>query len=362
MEAASSSDDSDDSSTTSSSSQEYDNILARPREKTLRSSSSSESDNASSDGDDESPSHDKDNGVSNGDGSSTDGSDRDEPRKASKHNNHLQLLPLAERIHQQEQQGVKQKIGRRRERKDQALRIVSERLAEMKQQKDDDSKQQYPSSNNKKKKKSKHAPTEVSSKRADFYRRKMMTTTLSGTGVDLGAHRYKPADPRVSNLHGHLDVGHYEHHYAFLQEVRQQEIATLRQRVAAYKMSGRKGQRKRRELGITQNAEASLERDTAELKRLLQEKAAVEREQVELAAKRAVKKNLQKEVAEGKRGIYFPKRKELKRMHLEAKFEEIRKRGGDRAVQKAVSKRRKKQKSRDAGKLGGRRTARGDSD
>ena len=62
-------------------------------------------------------------------------------------------------------------------------------------------------------------------------------------------------------------------------------------------------------------------------------------------------KKLQKEVAGGK-SVYFPKRKELKRLHLEAKFDELRKRGGDKAVDKALAKRRKKNKSKDAGLLG----------
>ena len=85
----------------------------------------------------------------------------------------------------------------------------------------------------------------------------------------------------------------------------------------------------------------------------MQEKAAVEREQVDRAAKQKVKKKLQQEVTDGKRGVYFPKRREMKRMHLEARFEELRKRGGDKAVDKAVAKRRKKNKSKDSGLLGG---------
>ena len=50
------------------------------------------------------------------------------------------------------------------------------------------------------------------SKRADFYRRK---TTLHSIGVVLGSHRYKPPDPRISNLIGHLDVSRFERNYAF---------------------------------------------------------------------------------------------------------------------------------------------------
>ena len=60
------------------------------------------------------------------------------------------------------------------------------------------------------------------------------------------------------------------------------------------------------------------------------------------AAKRTVKKKIREEVASGKRGAYYPKRNELRRMEVEAKFEEIRKRGGEEAVDKAIAKRRKK--------------------
>lgn len=64
------------------------------------------------------------------------------------------------------------------------------------------------------------------------------------------------------------------------------------------------------------------------------------------AAKSSVKKKIRQEVASGKRGAYYPKRNELRRMELEAKFEEIRKRGGDEAVDKAIAKRRKKNVSK----------------
>lgn len=64
------------------------------------------------------------------------------------------------------------------------------------------------------------------------------------------------------------------------------------------------------------------------------------------AAKSSVKSKIRQEVASGKRGAYYPKRNELRRMELEAKFEEIRKRGGDEAVDKAIAKRRKKNVSK----------------
>lgn len=82
--------------------------------------------------------------------------------------------------------------------------------------------------------------------------------------------------------------------------------------------------------------------DQEELKRLLQERAERTRSQMAKAAKRSVKKKIREEVASGKRGAYYPKKNEMRRMEMEAKFEEIRKRGGDEAVDKAIAKRRKK--------------------
>ena len=256
-------------------------------------------------------------------------------------------LSLAERLARQEEQQLQASshLTERRQRQSKALKIASQRLAASKEA----------SKTFKSTKKSKHAPTEVSSKRKDFFQRQKQApqeTFLNGLGVDVGAHRYKPRDPRMSSLQGHFNAGHFDHHYAFLQDLRTQEIDTLKKRIAAWKTKGKKGQKKRRDLNLTQS-QSSLEQDQAELKRLMQEKAAVEREQVDRAAKQAVKKKLQQEVTDGKRGVYFPKRREMKRMHLEARFEELRKRGGDKAVDKAVAKRRKKNKSKDSGLLGG---------
>ena len=342
MEEASSSDDDSASVSSSQSSSSEAEEVKNHRKQTAADLASSDSDDSSSeeenddDSENDSDENHKDLERDSLSSSSDDGNspERDEIDQA---------LPLADRIRLGEERGVAT-LKDRRERKSKALKIASKRLAQMKQKK----REQVRTAD---KKKSKHAPTEASSKRSDFFKHKTALNE-SGIGIDVGAHRYKPRDPRISSLHGHLDVGHFEHNYAFLQEVRDKEIATLRQRITAWKASGRKGQKKRRELGLTQEGQ-SMEHDKEELKRLLQEKATVEREQVDRAAKHAVKKKLQQDVADGKRGVYFPKRKELKRMHLEAKFEEMRKRGGNKLVDKAVAKRRKKNKSKDAGLLGG---------
>ena len=103
-------------------------------------------------------------------------------------------------------------------------------------------------------------------------------------------------------------------------------------------------------MGLTTGS-SSLEEHQEELKRLLQEKSNFARNQLERTVKQRVKKKLQQDISEGKRGVYYPKRSEMKRLHLEAKFEELRKRGGDKAVDKALAKRRKKNKSRDSGHM-----------
>lgn len=69
-----------------------------------------------------------------------------------------------------------------------------------------------------KRKKSKHAPTEMSSKRRDFFARKPDLNS-SGVGISIGANRYKPRDPRMVTLSGHLDQDTFDKRYGFLDEV-----------------------------------------------------------------------------------------------------------------------------------------------
>ena len=179
------------------------------------------------------------------------------------------------------------------------------------------------------KRRSKHAPAEVSSRKAQ--------KQFSGLGMDVTANLYKPLDPRLSSLHGHLNMDHVERNYEFVEDMRKKEILQLKKRVKDHQLTGRKGKERRRKLTT------SLEEDQAELQRLQLEQAQWERQRAERSAKRTVKKKTQG---------YFPKRSERKRLELEVKFEELRKKGGKRAVQKAMEKRRKKNKSRDAGMLG----------
>lgn len=131
--------------------------------------------------------------------------------------------------------------------------------------------------------KSKHAPTEMSSKRRDhFARLKRSDLNSSGIGISIGANKYKPRDPRMVSLSGHLDADTFEKRYAFLDDVsfqlyffrfntkfspnvsqilahtkfvskvQEKEIEKLKYRIKAWKTTGKKGQRERKKLGLTQ--------------------------------------------------------------------------------------------------------------
>eukprot|EP00578_Thalassiosira_sp_NH16_P000409 CAMPEP_0181141272 /NCGR_PEP_ID=MMETSP1071-20121207/35737_1 /TAXON_ID=35127 /ORGANISM="Thalassiosira sp., Strain NH16" /LENGTH=422 /DNA_ID=CAMNT_0023228255 /DNA_START=1 /DNA_END=1269 /DNA_ORIENTATION=+ len=286
-------------------------------------------------------------------------------------------LPLSERVASRASAGRRYYAGeddydggkkRRAERKSRAIELATERLRDARKENgafkskakrgnfegsDDGSVEEYPSLNeskdeqSKRKKKSKHAPTEMSSRRRDYFARGRPDLNSSGIGVSIGANKYKARDPRMVSLSGHLDADTFDKRYGFLDEVQEKEIEHLKRRVGAWQKSGKKGQRERNKLGMTAGG-GSLDEDKEELTRLLQERAERKRADVVRAAKRSVKQKIKTDVAEGKRGVYYPKRSELKKMEAEAKYEEIRKRGGNEAVDKAIAKRRKKNLAKEA--------------
>mmetsp|Transcript_7287 Transcript_7287/g.9506 ORF Transcript_7287/g.9506 Transcript_7287/m.9506 type:complete len:348 (-) Transcript_7287:92-1135(-) len=275
-------------------------------------------------------------------GESDDDSDRDSGEELSED----EALPLGERLLRKEESQNSISLKRNKERRTKARKVVAERLTQLEKDKNASSSK---NSGNVTKKKSKHAPTEASSKRKDFYNKKR-SLNESGIGVEIGAHRYRPRDPRTSSLSGTLDEEHFERNYAFLDDIRKKEMEELKQHITARKLKGTKGNKKRRKLGITGD-QGSVEQDTLRLKQMQQENADLDRKQMQRHAKQSLKKTLQHEVETGQRSAkHFLNRQEMKKRLTEAKFEEIRKRGGDSAVDKALAKRRKKNKSRDAKK------------
>lgn len=305
--------------------------------------------------------------------SDDDDDDDDDNDNNQDHSNDEEDVPLHERLLKKEGRGRRLQTSHR-ERKSRAIEEATKRLATFKETQrknnkkrkaDDDDDDVETTSNSKKstatmtkntttttkKKKNKNKPTEVSSKRADFFGRGARRLNESGLGVDIGAHRYKPMDPRASNLSGHFDEDRFENNYEFLEEMRNKEIGQVRKRIAAHKATGNKGNRMRRKQQITQadgSHSSTLEDDVARLKGLTETRANLERRKVDRAAKQSVKRKIREDVESGKSGAYFLKRKEKKRLELGARFEEIRKRGGEKAVEKVLAKKRQKNKSRDA--------------
>ncbi len=281
-------------------------------------------------------------------------------------------MTMEDRIHAKKNiQGVKRN-PRSVAKKSQALAIAQKRLLEMKRKRtnengndsdsdngsDSDSDSDSGSGNKaelkkqskakKSKKKSKNGPTCVSSKRKDFYSRGATANlNSSGIGVEIGANKYKPRDPRYQTLSGHFDQNVFGKRYEFLEKIQDDEIETLRQKCKAWKTSGRKGQRMRKKLGLT-SGNSSMDDDQAELNRLLQERASRSDANIRTAAKRAVKKRLRDEVASGKKSAFYLKKRDMKKMELEAKFEELKRIGGDKKVNEIIAKRRKKKMVRDS--------------
>ena len=270
--------------------------------------------------------------------------------------NHDEDVPLEQRLEMKRTNGGNRYAKDRASKKRKALAIAQERLAVMKQkqhtqeQSDSDGSDSEPEeegSNVKRKKKSKNVPTVASSTRRDFYKRGAPDLNSSGIGVEIGAHKYKARDPRMQSLSGHFDQNVFEKRYEFLEKIQDEEIQRLKERSKAWKTGGRKGRKLRKKMGLNGDAE-SAEADEAELARLIQERSARKEDKMRRMAKSTVKKKIRNDVAAGKRGAFYLKKREMKKLELEAKFEQLRKQGGDSAVQKALAKRRKKKMGKDS--------------
>lgn len=263
---------------------------------------------------------------------------------------HIDEKPLGERL------DMKRKLGVTRDpsvaaKKDRALKIAQQRLSDMKHKKrsksesDDEEHQQLFLKS--KSKRSKNAPTSASSKRDAYFSRGAPDLNSSGIGVEIGANKYKPRDPRHQTMSGYLDQTVFEKRYEFLEKMQDDEIEKLKQRCKAWKTTGKKGQKLRKKLGLS-FGEMTAKEDEELLSNLIQERKSRHDAKIRTSARRAVKKRLKEEVASGKRGAYYLKKREIKKLELEAKFEELKRVGGDKKVNEAIAKRRKKRMARDS--------------
>jgi len=130
--------------------------------------------------------------------------------------------------------------------------------------------------------------------------------------------------------------------------MQQNEIKKLKERIAARKLHGKKGQKKRKKLNITHDA-STQEVDENELKRLLQLRSDKKRSKLKKEAKNALKQKMKEEIQSGKRKKeYYYKKKDIKRMELEAQYDLMKKKGGEAAINKLLAKKRKKNLGRDS--------------
>jgi ribosomal RNA-processing protein 36 len=352
MEPASSSDD--ESSVEKLSSKR----LELNRSGTYDDSSDDSSSDSSNGSDDEDEMHDFEH-LPSEDSCLEDDSDEDDDsnnEEEYENTNHNVDVPLEERLEMKRTNGGNKHAKDKASKKSKALAIAQERLAAMKQKKrkqsqseseESDSDPEEEGSNKKRKKKSKNAPTVASSTRRDFYKRGAPDLNSSGIGVEIGAHKYKARDPRLQSLSGHFDQNVFEKRYEFLEKVQEEEIQRLKERTKAWKTGGRKGRKLRKKMGLSGDA-TSAEADEAELARLMQERTARKEDKIRRMAKSTVKKKIRDDVAAGKRGAFYLKKRDMKKLELEAKFEQLRKQGGDSAVEKALAKRRKKKMGKDS--------------
>ena len=297
------------------------------------------------------------------DDSDDDGADYNAQPQEEEEEEEEQDMSLADRIYSKKNDGTKSLAKERADKKTQALALAQKRLSEMKRKRnennsdsdDSDSDSDGDDDNNDndndpKKKKSKHAPTIASSSRKAYFQRGAPDLNSSGLGVAVGANKYKPRDPRMQSLSGFLDQNVFDKRYEFLEQVQSDEIDKMKERVKAWKVTGGKGNKLRRKLGLTDAAAGlTAEGDEEELKRLVQERSSRRDAKMRTAAKSAVKKKVRDEVAAGNRGAYHLKKRELKELELEARFDQLRKKGGDSAVNKVMAKRRKRKMGKDSG-------------
>jgi ribosomal RNA-processing protein 36 len=332
---------------------------------------------------DDLPTDDSDAMSSSDDDDSSSDSDNKETKKKTKSQSksststtQTQELSLKEQISEQRNQGRKLTASQKetkRVAKEEAVKLAKQKLreqryarergAQKKHEKEEQDHTEIDSATdgqtkiNRKKKKSKHAPVEVSSKQIDFYERGGRTANLGASGLNaevLGLQdRYKSRDPRMSEMvTSKSSIYKAEQDYAFLDEKVEDEITLYKKRLKARKLKGSGGQRARKQLGIGGSGEEvdqqQAESDKEHLQQLTQQRAERVRTQSQRAAKFAIKQTVSTQVAEhGAKAVFYPKKRDQKDQLLAATYDELRKRGGNRAVDKALAKKRQKNAQKD---------------
>ena len=182
----------------------------------------------------------------------------------------------------------------------------------------------------KKAKRNKHAPAEMASNHPVGRFRKVVEVP-----------KVIRRDPRFDGLSGTFNADIFRKSYAFLDEVRDNEIAALKVELAGGEASvGVKSGKKRRKLAAAVPAERRTELQGL-LTKLQQQRSEEKVASAVRSSLAAAKKEERAKVAAGLKLPYFPKRREVRQMVATERYKALEARG-DAAVAKALKKRRKK--------------------
>lgn len=179
------------------------------------------------------------------------------------------------------------------------------------------------------KKRSKHEPQEVSSKRQ---------VTRFRESVQVVTNKVR--DPRFESLAGQLNTDMWKKAYSFIDDYREDEIGVLVKKLKNDKDMRAKG--KRRFKGKL-NEEEKYEIQ-AELTRMQQIRAKQQHETAVQKVKSARAKTERAKVASGAKQPFYLKRKDVKQMELQVKFDRLKKSGKLKQYQE---KRRKRNAAKD---------------
>ncbi|KIY53375.1 DUF947-domain-containing protein, partial [Fistulina hepatica ATCC 64428] len=175
------------------------------------------------------------------------------------------------------------------------------------------------------KRSSKHAPMEMSSKKPVTRRRQVVSVPTLVQG-----------DPRFLQLAGDFSPKHFSQQYGFLAEMHSNELQTLRDDAKRMRRLVTNAPRH-----LRAEREQELERMERAIKRVESIVNKEKRDKIEQDALNTVARGEREKRKQGKVG-WWMKKSDKKDLLVRARYEALAAEGGNRAVKKAVEKKRKK--------------------
>ena len=188
--------------------------------------------------------------------------------------------------------------------------------------------EERPKPGGKKKKRDKKRPREESSK---------VEVSRHRTVVHVPAPKVR--DPRFDALSGEVSEHKFRESYAFLDDYRANEIAELKSKMQKIRSKARKKGKR-----ISETRAEELRELQVSLTKLQQDQSTSRRERKFAAARSKVIGEERKKVAAGVKRPYYLKRREIKKVELTARYDELKSSG---KLDKFMVKRRKKNAQKD---------------